>query len=460
MGTMLRPRTEYLLQDVDAPNLLRDQFPYTSVPRLLFDGVIVPVDPADEPVITDTTFRDGQQARAPYSVEQIVTLYSLLHRLGGPNGVIRQSEFFLYTEKDREAVRRCQELGYRFPEITGWIRAVKDDFKLVREMGMQETGILTSCSDYHIFLKLKKNRRQAMNDYLDVVRAALDAGIKPRCHLEDLTRADIPGFVAPFVMELMKLVEESGVPIKVRLCDTMGYGVPWAEAALPRSVPKLMHFFVKELGVPKAQLEWHGHNDFHKVNANGTTAWLYGCGAVNSTLFGFGERTGNPPLEGAIFDYIQLTGDTNGIDTTAITDLARYMEQEIGTSIPSNYPFVGAGFNVTSAGIHADGVMKDEEIYNIFDTAKILKRPLGVTVNDRSGVAGVAYWVNSTLGLEDAARLDKRTPGIQAIYNELKQQYDAGRTTGMSPDEMLALARKHLPHYFGMKEPLAALSSN
>ena len=458
MSTILRPRTEYPLQDVDAPNLLRDQFPYTSVPRLLFDGVIVPMDPAEKPVITDTTFRDGQQARAPYSVEQIVTLYSLLHRLGGPNGVIRQSEFFLYTEKDREAVRRCQELGYRFPEITGWIRAVKDDFKLVREMGLQETGILTSCSDYHIFLKLKKNRRQAMNDYLDIVRAALDAGVKPRCHLEDLTRADIHGFVAPFVTELMKLAAESGVPIKVRLCDTMGYGVPWSEATLPRSVPKLMHFFVKELGVPKAQLEWHGHNDFHKVNANGTTAWLYGCGAVNSTLFGFGERTGNPPLEGAIFDYIQLTGDTNGIDTTAITDLARYMEQEIGTNIPSNYPFVGAGFNVTSAGIHADGVMKDEEIYNIFDTATILKRPLGVTVNDRSGVAGVAYWVNSTLGLEDDARLDKRTPGIQAIYNELKQQYDAGRTTGMSPDEMLALARKHLPEYFGVKERVAALS--
>ena len=54
--------------------------------------------------ITDTTFRDGQQARPPYTVQQIVDLYTLMSSLGGPNGVIRQSEFFLYSAKDREAV--------------------------------------------------------------------------------------------------------------------------------------------------------------------------------------------------------------------------------------------------------------------------------------------------------------------------------------------------------------------
>ena len=81
----------------------------------------------------------------------------MLHKLGGANGVIRQCEFFLYSDKDKEAVRKCQERNYRYPEITGWIRATKEDFKLVKEMGLKETGILTSVSDYHIFLKLKKN---------------------------------------------------------------------------------------------------------------------------------------------------------------------------------------------------------------------------------------------------------------------------------------------------------------
>lgn len=444
-----RLKKQYPLQDVPEPNLLRDQFPYTEVPKITFDGLEVPMEPPEEIFITDTTFRDGQQARPPYSVQQIVDLYDMMSKLGGPNGVIRQCEFFLYTEKDKEAVRRCQELGHRYPEITGWIRAVKKDFQLVKEMGLKETGILTSASDYHIFHKMGKTRKEAMEDYLDVVRAALEAGVLPRCHLEDLTRADIYGFVVPFCIELMKLAEESKVPIKVRLCDTLGYGVPWASATLPRSVPKLVHVLHHEAGVPKGQMEWHGHNDFHKVLVNGVTAWLYGCAALNTTLFGFGERTGNPPLEGAIIEYIALTGSTNGIDTTVITDLAVYMRDVIRTPIPHNYPFVGAGFNVTSAGIHADGLIKDEEIYNIFDTKKILKRPIGVTVTDKSGVAGVAYWVNSYLGRPPEEWIDKRHPGIERMYEEIMEQYNAGRTTGMSPDEMLQLARKHLPEYFG-----------
>jgi len=129
-------------------------------------------------------------------VEQIVDLFDMLHKLGGPNGVIRQSEFFLYSEKDKEAAQKCIERNYRYPEITGWIRAVKEDFRLVKEMGLKETGILTSVSDYHIFLKLKKNRRVVLREYLSIVSAALDLGIVPRCHFEDITRAISMGSVS------------------------------------------------------------------------------------------------------------------------------------------------------------------------------------------------------------------------------------------------------------------------
>ena len=132
-------RTARVLE-VAEPNLLREVFPCDAVPRIQFDGVIETPDPAPEFYITDTTFRDGQQARPPYTVDQIVALYTMLHRLGGPNGIIRQTEFFVYSDVDREAVRRCLALGYEFPEVTGWIRAVKSDLKLVSEMGIKETG--------------------------------------------------------------------------------------------------------------------------------------------------------------------------------------------------------------------------------------------------------------------------------------------------------------------------------
>jgi len=443
-----RSRAAFPLIEVSEPNLMRDLFPYKEVCRLDFDHQTVMLDPAEDMFITDTTFRDGQQARPPYTPEQVVHLYGLLSKLGGPNGVIRQCEFFLYRDDDREAVRRCQELDLRFPQISGWIRATAKDLQLVREMQLPETGMLTSVSDYHIFLKLGWDRKKALENYLAVVKEALAFGIAPRCHFEDITRADIYGFCVPFAIELMKLSEEARVPIKIRLCDTMGYGVPYDGAALPRSVQKLVRSMIDDAGVPGSQLEWHGHNDLHKVLINPTTAWLYGCSGANGALLGFGERTGNTPVEGLIIEYIQLRGETNGVDTTVITDIRNYFEQEMGVVIPPNYPLVGRNFNVTSAGIHADGLIKNEEIYNIFDTLRILKRPVGVTITDKSGLAGIAHWVNSRLTIPGGKRLEKHHPGLQKIHKWVLKQFEEGRTTSIADEEMEALASQFLPELF------------
>ena len=89
-----------------------------------------------------------------------------MHRLGGPNGIIRQTEFFVYSKKDQDALYRCLELGYDFPEVTTWIRAKKEDYQLVKDIGIKESGVLVSCSDYHIFKKLNMTRRQALDHYL------------------------------------------------------------------------------------------------------------------------------------------------------------------------------------------------------------------------------------------------------------------------------------------------------
>ncbi|HIE48149.1 TPA: histone-lysine N-methyltransferase, partial [Candidatus Bipolaricaulota bacterium] len=307
---------------------------------------------------------------------------------------------------------------------------------------------LTSVSDYHIFLKLGKNRRAAMIDYLRVVEAALEEGIRPRCHFEDITRADVYGFVVPFAQELLRLSEESGIPVKIRLCDTLGLGVPYPGAALPRSVPKLIRALVDDAGFPSEQLEWHGHNDFYKAVVNSVTAWLYGCAAVNGTLLGFGERTGNTPIEALIIEFISLTGDHRGIDTTAITDIKNYYEQVIGEKIPKNQPFVGSEFNLTRAGIHIDGILKNEEVYNIFNTEKILRRPLTVAVNEKSGTSGIAHWINSYFSLPPEKRVDKRHPGVVKIYKWVKEQYAKGRNTDISSEELERKARKYLPELF------------
>ncbi len=427
----------YSLQERETPELYRYLFDYESVPKVSFNHRVVPMNMPAEIWMTDTTFRDGQQATRPFTVQQIKDIYSMLHRLGGPKGLIRQSEFFVYSDKDRRALAACQDLGYQFPEITTWIRASHKDFELVKSLGIRETGVLVSCSDYHIYNKMGLTRQSALDKYLAVVTEILEMGISPRCHFEDITRADFYGFVLPFAEELHKLSQQSGIPVKIRACDTMGYGISYTGAALPRSVPGIMYGLMHYAGFPSSQLEWHGHNDFYKVVTNAATAWLYGCSSVNCSLMGIGERTGNCPLEAMVMEYASLRGTTDGMDTTVITEIADYFVNEIGIEIPSRTPFVGRDFNVTKAGIHADGLMKDEEIYNIFNTEKLLNRPARVAVDNNSGLAGIAHWLNRYFADNGIDRkLDKKDPIIAAMKAKVDAEYTRGRTTVISDGEL------------------------
>jgi hypothetical protein len=141
-------------------------------------------------------------------------------------------------------------------------------------------------------------------------------------------------------------------------------------------------------------------------------------------------------------------GHENGIDPTMITEIRNYYERTIGVHISSNMPFVGSGFNATSAGIHADGILKNEEIYNIFNTAKILNRPISISVNDKSGLAGIAQWINSHFALTGKDKVEKTHPGVAKINKWVARQYEEGRTTSLSDQEMEKITRKYLPEYF------------
>ena len=426
----------YQLQDVDSPELFHEMFPYSETPKIAFNYRHVPANMPDDIYITDTSFRDGQQSRAPYTTDQMVHIFKLLHKLGGDNGMIRQTEFFVYSKKDRLALEKCMELGYKFPEITTWIRANKKDFDMVKSIGVKETGILVSCSDYHIFHKMGLTRKQALDKYLGIVKECINAGLRPRCHFEDITRADFYGFVVPFASQLMQISQECHIPIKVRACDTLGLGVPYAGVALPRSVSGIIYGLQHYAGVPSDMIEWHGHNDFYKGVVNAATAWMYGASAVNCSLLGIGERTGNVPLEAMVFEYASLRGTMNGMHPEVITEIADYIKNETDYDLPPMTPFVGDNFNLTRAGIHADGMMKNPEIYNIFDTESILDRPPKVSVTNTSGVAGVAFWVNQYNKKLGLPAVSKNDPVVVKIYSWVCEQYDQGRITMISDEEL------------------------
>lgn len=439
---------KYTLQNVEEPNLYRHLYEYSSIPKTPFNHRVVPMYMPENIWITDTTFRDGQQSTSPFTVRQIVDIYKLMHRLGGPKGIIRQSEFFVYTDKDKEALQACLDLGYEFPEVTTWIRASENDFALVKNFGVKETGILVSCSDYHIYNKMGLDRQKAMDKYLGIVKTAIEYGVVPRCHFEDITRADFYGFVVPLAVGLMELGREAGIKIKIRACDTLGYGVSYPGAALPRSVPGIIYGLQHFAGVPSELLEWHGHNDFYKVVSNAGTAWLYGCSSVNCALLGIGERTGNCPLEAMAIEYASLRGTDDGMDLSAITDIAEYFEQEVGYEIPPRTPFVGRSFNSTRAGIHADGMLKDEEIYNIFDTEKILNRPAKVMVGSHSGTAGIAHWMNQYFNIRKDARIDKHADIVLRVKEMVDDEYRVDRTTLLGDDELERMVLKADPDFY------------
>ena len=348
---------KYSLQDVAEPNLQRDVYSYGTIPKVAFNHRRVPMSMPEEIWITDTSLRDGQQSVEPYSVDQIVNIYKLLSKLGGPYGIIRQTEFFIYSKKDREAIEKCMALDLKFPEITSWIRATKEDFQLVHDLGIKETGILVSCSDYHIFKKMKMTRKQAMDYYLATVKEAFNAGVIPRCHLEDITRADFYGFVVPFVNELQRLSREAGVPVKIRACDTMGYGVPFTEAALPRSVAGIIYGLQHYSDVPSEHLEWHGHNDFYKGVANASTAWLYGACAVNCSLLGIGERTGNVDAVTLAMNMYSHGVDPK-LDFSDMPAICATYERVTRMHIYERTPYAGQLVFAAFSGSHQDAIAK------------------------------------------------------------------------------------------------------
>ncbi len=443
---------DYQILDSPEPKLYKEIFPFSNPPKILWDGVIVPQDIPGELWITDTSFRDGQQARAPYTVDQIVTLYKYLHKIGGPKGKILMSECFLYTKRDKEAVSKLLELNYPYPVVSGWIRASKEDLKHAKEAKVKEVGMLASISDYHIFYKFKGlSRSQVISKYLEVIEEGLKSGIVMRAHIEDCTRADILGVVVPFVKSLMRLSEKYRLPVKVRIPDTLGLGLPWPQAALPRSIPKIVWILHNICDVPSEWLEFHGHNDFHMGVANATAAWLYGAALNNTTLFGIGERAGNVPLEAMVFIYASIKGDLDGIDTLAITEVAEYYRKVIGYEIPQYYPIVGSNFTVTRAGIHADGTLKNIEMYLPFDTEKLLGVSPTVSITPYSGTAGIAFWINHYFKLKNNEKIEKDDPRVLKIYNEVLKRFEEENALVISDEEMLSLVKKYIPTLFERK---------
>ena len=425
------------MRDPDEPELFEQAFPRDGFPTYEWTE-----RPAELPPVvwtTETTHRDGQQGGLPLTVEHGVRIYELQCAFTGASGALRQAEFFVYREADRRMLEAALERyrGGATVEPTTWIRASATDVQLVREIGVRETGMLASASDYHTFYKFTPGgRRRAAASYLDAVRAVLEAGLRPRLHLEDATRAPRE-FVLPFVEAVQDVASRNPdiAPPKFRICDTMGLGLPYEHVEWPRSVPKQVQA-LREAGVAAEDIEFHPHNDTHLVVPNCLAALQAGCAAVNGTLLGKGERTGNTPLEAVLLHAAGMGCLPTLPDFRVLNGLAELYE-ELGEPVPAKYPLYGRDAHRTRAGIHADGLNKFWWMYAPFDVQKLLGRPLELSFTKDSGIAGLIFLIKQRTG-EELAKDDSR---LRAVHEELLGQFDGGRQTAVEWEEIEELLR-------------------
>jgi 2-phosphinomethylmalic acid synthase len=424
---------EERVQDVARPDLFPDAFPQDGFPRFVWTER--PAALPEHVWTTETTHRDGQQGGLPLTTAQGLAVYDLMCAFTGASGAVRQAEFFVYHAGDRAMLEGALERwkGGAPVEPTTWIRATRKDADLVRSLGVRETGMLASASDYHTFHKFTPGGRSpAARAYLDAVEAVLDAGLRPRLHLEDATRAPRE-FVLPFVQAALDLAAPYGEDQRprFRVCDTMGLGLPLDNVAWPRSVPGMVRE-LRALGLRAEDLEFHPHNDTHLVVANSLAAVMAGCAAVNGTLLGKGERTGNAPLEGVLLHLIGMNGfGADSPDFHVLNDLAALYES-LGQGVPAKYPLFGRDAHRTRAGIHADGLNKFWPMYAPFDVPRLLGRPLELSLTKDSGLAGLIFLIRAHTAVE----LPKTDAGLLGLHAELTAAFDSGRQTAVEWEEI------------------------
>ena len=409
-------------------------------------------------LITDTTLRDGAQDPrfALFPHETKLRYYDLLHELDNGTGHIENLEVFIYQKRDLWVLEKLLEKGYEFPQVTTWTRAIPKDIKLLVEVSqgrVKETGMLASSSDHHIFDKLSfRSKEDALEKYLAPIMTAVENGIRPRIHLEDTTKADVFGWVIPFMKRVMKETEGQA---RFRVCDTIGWGIPDPYAGLPTGIPMLISTLYEATG---AELEFHGHNDFGLATANSIAAWIYGCKRVNVAFAGLGERTGNTSLEQMVAAMVRLYGDP-GFNLTALSEIAELINAEV-CPIPSKAPIVGEGIFTTQAGLHQTGVKRQMQalgglIYLAYSPSLMEREHEELNrVGSLSGMDGLVAVLNKELeATGEERRYTLTSRAVKGVYDRVQEAYDGvwaeqegkyikPRLTFFTPQELLEMAQE------------------
>ena len=386
--------------------------------------------------ISDSTIRDGAQMPGiVMKSQQKFQIYEYLHRIG-----IEKLETFVYNKRDRKAIDLMMDRGYEFPEITGWARANPADIDMVLDIdGIEETGVLMSVSDPHIVDKMGLTRETAEEKYLTALQYAVDHGLRTRAHIEDMTRADNYGFTFPLIKKIMDIDPEC----TIRICDTIGFGIPFEGVDEPFGIPMITKYLKDDLNVKN--IETHCHDDFGFAVANSIAGYWHGANWSNVTFLGIGERAGNAEMEKLLLFLARRIEGFDKYNLDAIMEFSKFMQDEIGIRIPRNKSVVGNNVFAHESGIHSAGVIKNPFTYEPYPPEIVGGKRIFL-IGDSSGIEVLRYKVQETLNdlLEVSIEIDKNDKRLRAIQAEIQKLYnDEKRVSCISDEEIMAYVKKY-----------------
>ncbi|MEZ5335360.1 MAG: isopropylmalate synthase [Methanolobus sp.] len=386
--------------------------------------------------ISDSTIRDGAQMPGiVMKSQQKFQIYNYLHRIG-----IEKLETFVYNDRDRKAIKLMMDQGYEFPEVTGWARANPADIDMVLNIdGIEETGVLMSVSDPHIVDKMGLTRETAEEKYLNALQYAVDHGLRTRAHIEDMTRADNYGFTFPLIKKIMDIDPDC----TIRVCDTIGFGIPFEGVDEPFGIPMITKYLKDELNVKN--IETHCHDDFGFAVANSIAGYWHGANWSNVTFLGIGERAGNAEMEKLLLFLARRIEGFDKYNLDAIVEFSKFMEKEIGIRIPRNKSVVGNNVFAHESGIHSAGVIKNPFTYEPYPPEIVGGKRIFL-IGDSSGIEVLRYKVQETLNelMEVNIEIDKNDKRLRAIQAEIQKLYnDEKRVSCISDEEIMAYVKKY-----------------
>ncbi|TRO44743.1 hypothetical protein E2P42_01320 [Candidatus Bathyarchaeota archaeon] len=376
-----------------------------------------------EPIIDDTTLRDGiQMPGLAVKPRDAATIAELLSESG-----VERIEVFNYQEPDKRAAKLIQEKKLDL-RVAGWCRAVKDDIDSAIDCGLSEVGISHPVSDIHFKAKWpEKTREQILANVVEVVEyAAKTHGLTTFVHGEDSTRADWS-----FEKKFINAVAQAGAEC-YRVCDTIGIGLSDLNAPLPIGIPAKIKAIKKETKIN--EIEIHAHDDFGNAVENTMAAVRAASGIwdkiyASTTYLGIGERAGNAETEKVLMNlYLQYGVKKYEGKTQQLKKTADFIGRATGYIVPPNKAIVGDYGFAHESGIHTHGVLSDPWTYEPYPP-ELVGNTRRLTIGKQSGKGIIKHKIAEITG---KAPSDK---ALAVAVERVKEVYANGRRASLKEEE-------------------------